>query len=104
MRRRTYFFLSFFSVGLLTPLFVFADSNNIVSLVLTTNPQSVAVSSLSPAITVQTENVGGTAEKVSETNDVTFTSTSVTGQFLNSGGSARLDDDEYEYSHENFLL
>jgi len=88
MRRRTYFFISFFVIGIFAPLFVFADSNNVTSFVFTTNPQSIATNTLSPAITIQTENIGGTAEKVSETNDVTFTSTSATGQFLNSGGSA----------------
>ncbi len=88
MRRRTYFFISFFIVGLFAPLCVFGDSNNIASLVFTTNPQTVAGNTASQAITVQAENSAGTAEKVSETNDVTFTSTSATGQFLNSTGGA----------------
>ena len=36
---------------------------------------------------MQTVNSSGVAEKVTETNDVTFTSTSATGQFLNSAGN-----------------
>ncbi len=88
MRRRTCIFISFFALGFLVPFFVLGDSNNITSLVFTTNPQTAAVNTSSQAITVQTENSAGTAEKVSETNDVTFTSTSATGQFLNSTGGA----------------
>jgi len=88
MRRRTYIFILSFVAGLFLPFCVLADSNNISSLVFTTNPQTVSVNTSSQTITVQTENSAGTAEKVSETNDVTFTSTSATGQFLNSSGGA----------------
>ncbi len=88
MRRRTYFFISFLVLGLLAPFCVLGDSNNITALVFTTNPQTVAGNTASQAITVQAENSAGTVEKVSETNDVTFTSTSATGQFLNSTGGA----------------
>lgn len=88
MRRRTYFFISFFVGFLCAPFCVFGDSNNIVSLSFTTNPQTIAALAASQAITVETQNSSGTAEKVSETNDVTFTSSSPTGQFLNSSGSA----------------
>jgi len=88
MKRRTRVFLSIFLFGFLVPFCVFADSNNISSLLFTTDSQSVVTNTLSQALTVQTENAAGTAEKVSETNDVTFTSTSVTGKFLNSSGGA----------------
>ena len=88
MRRRTYLFISFFALGLLAPFCVLGDSNNITALIFTTNPQTIAGNTASQAITIQAENSAGTAEKVSETNDVTFNSTSATGQFLNSTGGA----------------
>lgn len=67
---------------------VFADTSNISALVFTTDIQNVKPGEISGEIIVQTQNFGGTAEKVSETNDVTFTSTSGTGVFLNSSGNA----------------
>ena len=57
----------------------------------------MSVNVLSQAITVQTENTSLTAEKVSETNDVTFILTSATGKFLNSSRLRGFDDDEHKY-------
>ena len=88
MRQRTQFFISFSFLILFAPLCVLSDSNNISSLVFTTNPQTISAGAPSQIITVSTENAGAAVEKVSETNDVTFTSTSATGKFLNSSGGA----------------
>ena len=88
MRQGTHFFISFFVFLFLVPFCVLADSNNISSLVFTTDQQTISAGVTSQAITVQTENSGAAAEKVSETNSVTFTSTSATGKFLNSSGGA----------------
>ncbi len=66
---------------------VFAATSNITSLVFTNDVQSAAISTLSSEIIVQTQNSSGGAEKVDETNDVAFTSTSATGEFLNSSGN-----------------
>ncbi len=68
--------------------FSLAATANISSLVFTTEPQIIKPGDISKDITVQTQNSSGTAEKVDETNDTTFTSSSPTGQFLNSSGNA----------------
>ena len=70
------------------PCFAFAVTANITQLVFTTDSQTVAPNTLSKVITVQTQNSSGSQEQVDETNDVNFTSTSATGQFLNSSGAA----------------
>lgn len=78
-------FLLFFFIQ--TPN-VLANTNNITGLVFTTTEQVVKPGEISKSVTVQTQNSSGTSEEVSETNDVVFTSTSVTGEFLNSSGNA----------------
>ncbi len=67
--------------------FTFATTSNISGLVFSTNPQTVKPNEVSKSVTVQTQNSSGTAEQVDETNDTTFTSSSPTGQFLNSSGN-----------------
>lgn len=76
------------SVFLVLPLRVYALTANITSLIFTTTERTVGPGEVSDSIIVQTSNASGVAEKVDETNDVTFTSTSATGQFLNSTGNA----------------
>jgi hypothetical protein len=56
--------------------------------VITTDIQSIDVDTLSGAITVQTQNAGGTEEKLDSTADVTFVSSSGTGEFL--GGTGKV--------------
>ena len=77
-------FLGVLSIFL--PLFSHADSANISKLVFTTEDLKVNPGELSGAIVVQAQNSSGEAEQVSETNDVTFTSSSATGKFLNATG------------------
>ncbi len=72
---------------LLFPLFTWAESANISAFVFTTEPRTVAIGAISDALTVQTQNSEGVAEKVDETNDVTFSTTSGTGEFLGSTGN-----------------
>ncbi|MFA6464080.1 MAG: PKD domain-containing protein [Candidatus Paceibacterota bacterium] len=67
--------------------FSFAATSNISGLVFSTNPQTVKPNEVSKEITAQTQNSSGTVEKVDETNDTTFTSSSPSGQFLNSSGN-----------------
>ncbi len=67
---------------------VFADTSNITNLVFTNSEQTLKPGTLSEELKVQTQNSSGSAESVSETNDVTFTSNSSTGEFLNSSGNA----------------
>ncbi len=68
------------------PLSSYADSANISKLVFTTEDLKVNPGEISGAIVVQVQNSSGEAEQVSETNDVTFTSSSPTGKFLNATG------------------
>lgn len=78
-----------FFVGLLffNANFSYASTVNVNGLVFTTEPQTIKPNEISKDITVQTQNSSGTAEKVDETNDTTFMSSSPTGQFLNSSGN-----------------
>lgn len=83
MRKNIFVLLSIF----LFPIFVFADTSNISNLVFTTEKRTVSPGVISEAITVQTQNSSGASEKVSETNDVEFSSTSGSGEFLGSTGN-----------------
>lgn len=67
---------------------VWASTSNIANLVFTTPIRTVDPNTVSDAIIVQTENSSGASEVVDETNDVTFTTSSPSGQFLNSSGNA----------------
>ncbi len=66
----------------------FADSSNVQSLIFISQPQTIQTGEISTEIKVQTQNSTHSVETVSETNDVTFSSTSLTGEFLNSSGGA----------------
>lgn len=68
------------------PFVSFASTANISKVVFTTDPQTVLPNEISGAITVQLQNSGGTEEKLDSTADVTFESTSGTGEFLGSTG------------------
>ncbi|MFA7216622.1 MAG: PKD domain-containing protein [Candidatus Paceibacterota bacterium] len=55
--------------------------------VFSTDPQTIKPGEISGTITVQSQNSSGISEPISETNDLIFTSTSGTGEFLNSSGN-----------------
>lgn len=63
--------------------FVYAAADRLVFI---TSPQSIEPGVLSEVLTVQVQSNSGEAEKVGETFDIQFTSSSATGEFLNSGG------------------
>lgn len=67
---------------------VFADSALVSRFVFVTGEQSVSPGQLSTEMTVQTQNAAGEAEKVSETQDLTFSSSSATGEFVNASGNS----------------
>jgi hypothetical protein len=73
---------------ILSPHSATADSNSITKLVFVSGAVSVKPGEVSDELKVQTQNSESLAETVSETNDVTFSSTSPTGEFLNSSGGA----------------
>jgi hypothetical protein len=64
---------------------VFAD--NVSSFVFITEPQTIGIAEMSKEITVQAQNPDGISESVSETFDISFSSNSSTGEFLNSSGN-----------------
>lgn len=55
--------------------------------VFTTDIQTVSPNTISKDIKVQSQNSSGTEENVTETFDVLFESSSITGEFLNSSGN-----------------
>jgi hypothetical protein len=67
---------------------VFADTSNITNLTFISTSQELLPDTLSAEIKVQAQNSSGIAESVSETNDVTFTTNSSSGEFLNGSGNA----------------
>ena len=67
---------------------VFADSINVTQVGITTSPQTINVNTPSSIITVQTQNVDGVIEKVSETTHVILSSNSSNGKFYNANASA----------------
>ena len=58
----------------------------VVQFVFTSEPQIVLLNTLSDPITIQAQNESGVQESTTETTDLTFTSSSPTGQFLSSTG------------------
>ena len=68
---------------LLAPSVVFAD---VTGFIFITPSQTILPNTLSGPITIQAQNVSGVRELTAETTDLTFTSTSATGQFLSSTG------------------
>jgi hypothetical protein len=68
------------------PLSAQAITSNIAGIVFTTDPRSVDPELLSEAMTIQVQNASGSEEKLDSTADVTFNSSSATGEFLGSTG------------------
>lgn len=65
---------------------VFAISG-ITQFVFLTNPQTIRPLELSGALKIQAQDANGTEIKTEETIDLTFSSTSLTGEFLNASSS-----------------
>ncbi len=68
----------------LAGIFLFSNTvyAEVSQFVFVTEPQNIEVGKPSGTITVQSQNSGGTSENITETFDITFTSTSGTGQFF----------------------
>lgn len=69
---------------LLLPLIASAQ---VTKIVFTTEPQTIKPSIISEALTFQTQDSAGNMTQTTETLDLVFTSTSQTGEFLNSAGN-----------------
>jgi len=67
---------------------VFAESENITQINITTSSQSINVGTQSSVISLQTQNISGISEKVSETTHLILSSTSPTGQFYNANATS----------------
>jgi len=69
-------------------LSISAASENITQLNITTNSQSIDVNTQSSIITVQTQNINGESEQLSETTHIILSSTSPTGVFYNANSTS----------------
>lgn len=78
-------YLLFFISFLLSGHTVMAEEVSFFKFV--TDPQNIELNQISKDITVQSQNSSGSQQPVLETFDLTFTTTSATGQFLNSSGN-----------------
>ena len=76
-------FFTFLSLSLSSQ--VFADNVTLFSFV--TDPQTISLNTLSGDITIQSQNSSAVSAQVGETFDLVFTTSSATGQFLNSSGN-----------------
>ncbi len=72
-----------FFVSWLLPSLVFGA---VTKLEFTTDPRTVAPGAISEVLTVQTQDSSGAEAKMEETGDMTFVSTSASGEFLNASG------------------
>lgn len=78
-------------------------SAEVTQFVFTTPPQNISVSTNSSTITVQSQNSSGVAEDITETFDITFNSTSSTGQFLSTSGNPVSTTMSKNTANKNFL-
>ena len=83
--RKVILFLLFFP--LFGVHFAFAETDSLTKLVFVTEEQFVKTGQISAEIMIQAQNANSEAEKVSETNDIEFKTTSSTGEFLNATGN-----------------
>ena len=67
-------------------VFSTAYADNVARFSFVTKPQTILPNTLSKEITIQSQNSSGLVEPMSETVDLTFTSSSPTGLFLGSTG------------------
>jgi hypothetical protein len=74
--------------GVGTILFIpLIASAQVSKIVFTTEPQTIKPTVISEALTFQTQDSAGNMIQTTETLDLVFTSTSQTGEFLNSAGN-----------------
>lgn len=79
---RTQLTFCLFLLACATPVYA-----EVSQFVFTTEARTVGVSTISDPLTIQSQNSTNTQESVAETMDVSFKSSSVTGEFLNSSGN-----------------
>lgn len=77
----------FILLFIFSPILVRASTDSIFGLFFTTDVRQISAGQISEAITIQSQNSTGAPEKVDETNDITFVSSSNTGEFLGSTGN-----------------
>lgn len=77
---------------------VFALSENITQINFTSLPQTIEPDILSDIMTVQTQNIDGDSEKVSEKTYLIFSSTSPTGKFYDANASSCTDELEEPFT------
>lgn len=86
------FTLGFLSIIFLSLLIIAAVSTyaagGVAQVVFTTDPQSISINTLSGPITIQTQDSSGVSTQTTETLDLSFESTSPSGEFL--GGTGKL--------------
>ncbi len=71
--------------------------------VFVTEPQSIPTGTSSETITVQAQNADGVSENITETNDIVFTSSSQTGEFLSTTGNPVTTTMSKNTANKNFL-
>ncbi len=71
---------------IISPQVSLSATGNISKVVFTSDVRSVANGATSETITIQLQNSGGSEEKLDDTADVEFTTTSVSGEFLGGTG------------------
>lgn len=79
-------FLTIISLSLLIIAAVSAYAGGISQIAFTTAEQTIRPDEISEPLTIQTQDVGGTSLQTSETIDITFESSSATGEFLGGTG------------------
>ncbi|KND46752.1 MAG: hypothetical protein AB201_02850 [Parcubacteria bacterium C7867-006] len=71
--------------------------------VFITEPQIIPVNTNSETITIQSQNSDGISENITETNDLVFSSTSGTGEFLSTSGNPVTTTMSKNTANKNFL-
>lgn len=79
--------LGIFVFGLVFLFWAVVAAGATAKFVFTTDPQTIEPNELSGAITIQSQNESGEKINTTETIDLEFSSTSLTGEFLNSSGN-----------------
>lgn len=80
-------FLAIVAISLLIIVATSAYAAEVSKVVFTTDPQTIKPNTLAGPITIQTQDSAGNLFQTLETIDIQFTSTSPTGEFLNSAGN-----------------
>jgi hypothetical protein len=87
MKTYTHILYRLMIVCLFIPMISWGATDSISKVVFTSDSHTVAPGDISPAITIQLQNSGGSEEKLDDTADVTF-STTGSGEFLGGTGKA----------------